>query len=44
MSKQEKPNREVLENIGLVHFSPMFYFYTPGNVRKPKVFWRFQGE
>ena len=43
MSKQEKPNPEVLENIGLVHFSPMFYFCTLENVRKPKVFLTFLG-
>ena len=23
--------------ISLTHFGPMFYFYTPGNVRTPKI-------
>ena len=27
----------------LTHFSPVSHFYTPENVRKPNVFWRFQG-
>ena len=27
----------------LTHFSLMFHSYTPENVRKSKVFWRFQG-
>ena len=28
----------------LTHVRPMFHFYTPpGNVRKPEVYWRFQG-
>ena len=27
----------------LTQFSPMFHFYTPKNIRKPKVFLYFQG-
>ena len=29
--------------IGLTHFSPVSHFYTPWNIRKPKIFWRVQG-
>ena len=27
----------------LIHFQPMFHFYTPENIRKHPVFWCFQG-
>ena len=27
----------------LTHLKPMFHFYTPENIRKPEVFWYFQG-
>ena len=27
----------------LTYLSLMFHFYSPENVRKPKVFWRFKG-
>ena len=30
-------------SIYLTHFSPVLHFYTPENVRKPSVFWRYLG-
>ena len=36
--KVSRESETLLEN-RLTHFSPMFYFYTPENVRKSNVFW-----
>ena len=30
-------------NVNINQFKPVFHFYTPENVRKTLVFWRFQG-
>ena len=41
MSRGKKPVEDPLD---LTHFSAMFHFYTPENIRKPLgFFWRFQG-